>query len=74
MGVCIAVTFLLSPTSHRVTRCACRQRFPIYLALYGDVTQMTFTFPNSACEEVGGALVSAAEGMSGFTSCNGGNK
>lgn len=36
--------------------------------------QVTFNFAKNACEEVSGALVTAAENMSGFSSCNGGNK
>lgn len=36
--------------------------------------QMTMVFPKSFCEEVSGALVTAAEGMTGFDNCNGGNK
>ena len=35
---------------------------------------MTMVFPRNFCEEVSGALVSAAEGMMGFDNCNGGNK
>lgn len=36
--------------------------------------QMTIAFPNNGCEEVSGALVSAADEMMGFGGCNGGNK
>ncbi|CAM9253471.1 unnamed protein product [Scytosiphon promiscuus] len=36
--------------------------------------KMTFDFPESSCEGVSDALVSSAESMMGFDSCNGGNK
>eukprot|EP00752_Nemacystus_decipiens_P007034 g6310.t1 len=36
--------------------------------------KMTMVFPKNFCDEVSGALVSAAEGMTGFDNCNGGNK
>lgn len=39
-----------------------------------DLAQMTFDFSENSCAEVSDALVSSAEGMMGFDSCNGGNK
>lgn len=36
--------------------------------------KMTVSFPKLGCQEVSDALVVAAKGMSGFDSCNGGNK
>lgn len=39
-----------------------------------DFAQMTINFPKNYCDQVSGALVSAAEGMQGFDHCNGGMK
>lgn len=57
-----------------ISSCCCGARSLVLCLGFSTCAQMTMVFPKNSCDEVSRALVSAAEGMTSFDDCNGGNK